>query len=281
MQRVISESNDFRPPNIGEIVEGQIIKREKAAVFLSLKNFGTGIIYGREFYGAKEFLKGLQIGDRLFAKVTEVDNPDGFVELSLQEAEKELGWERLKETKQKEGTLKIKVLKANKGGLLTEVEGVPAFIPVSQLSPEHYPRVEGGDQTKILKELQKLIGQELEVKILTLDKRNKTIILSEKAVVFERARESLKNYQAGEIVEGEVIKTTDFGVFLRFSVPNKNSEENSGQIEGLIHISELDNRLISDPSEVVKVGDIVKAKIIEIEDGRVFLSLKALKDEKE
>jgi len=180
-----------------------------------------------------------------------------------------LSFEVLKQKKEKGEPILVKILGANKGGLISEVSGIPAFLPVSQLSSDHYPKVEGGDKIKILRELQKFIGKALEVKILNLDPINEQIILSEKAKVFDKKREILKNYKIGDIVEGEITGILDFGAFLRF-----------GQdLEGLIHISEMDWKIIKDPSEIVKIGDKVKAKIIEISGDKVWLSLKALKKE--
>lgn len=260
-----------KPPKVGEIVEGKVIEMKKAAVYLDLGAFGTGIIYGKEFYEAKENLKDLKIGDQIFAKVIELDNEEGYIELSLKQAGKELSWEALKQIKEKDQTLRIKISGANKGGLLAEVMGISAFLPVSQLSPEHYPRVEGGDLTKILAQLQKFVGKELMVKIFDLDPNEEKLILSEKAKTFSEIKEIIKNYQIGEIVEGEIVGLADFGAFIKFN------KESLPFIEGLIHISELDWQLIEDPAQILKVGQRVKAKIIKIANGRVFLSLKALK----
>lgn len=268
------EKNDLmKPARVGEIVEGKIIGKGRSAVFLDLGSIGTGIIFGKEFYQAKEKLKDLKMGDKTFVKIIDLENEEGYIELSISGASRELAFEVLKEKKEKGESILVKILGANKGGLISEVSGIPSFLPVSQLSSNHYPKVEGGDKTKILRELQKFIGKTLEVKILNLDPKNEQIILSEKAKVFDEKREILKNYQVGDIVEGEITGITDFGVFLRFDKEESRPEP----VEGLIHISELDWKIIKDPSEVVKVGQIVKAKIIEISGDKVWLSLKALK----
>jgi len=162
----------------------------------------------------------------------------------------------------------VKILGANKGGLLAEISGIPAFLPVSQLAAGHYPRVVDADKSKILRELQKLVGQELEVKIFDLSPKEEKLILSEKAKETKKIKEILKNYKVGEVVEGQIIDITDFGAFINFGKEN---------LVGLIHISELDWQLIENPSQVVKVGQIVKVKIINISDDKVSLSLKALK----
>ncbi len=263
-----TENNLFKPPKIGEIVEGKVIGRERAAVYLDLGIRGTGIIYGKEFFDAKDTLRDLKIGDRIFAKIIDLENEEGYIELSMAQAGKEITFESLRQKKEKGEVIKAKILKANKGGLISEISGIPAFLPVSQLSSEHYPKVEGADSSKILRELQKFIGKDLEVKILTLDLEQEQIILSEKIKEAEKIKEILKNYKVGSIVEGEISGLVDFGAFIKFGKEN---------LEGLIHISELDWKIIEDPSEVVKIGQKVKAKIIDISDAKVSLSLKVLK----
>jgi len=261
--------NDLmKPPKIGEIVEGKIIGFGRSAVYLDLGFLGAGTIYGREFFEGKEILKKLKIGDKILTKIIDLENEEGYIELSIAQAGKDLAWQQLVQKKEEGEILKVKILDANKGGLLAEVSGVSAFLPVSQLSSEHYPRVEGGDQEKISKELKKFVGQELEVKIFDLSPSEGKLILSERAKETDKIKEILKNYKVGDVVEGEITAVLDFGAFLRFGPES---------LEGLIHISELDWKLIEDPMEVVKVGEKVKAKIIKIADDKVFLSLKALK----
>lgn len=263
----LMEKNNLMAPKAGEIAEGKIIGKGRSAVFLDLGAVGTGIIYGREFYDAKDKLKGLKIGDTISVKITESENEDGYIELSVSGASKELALEDLEQKRGKDETIAVKILGANKGGLVAEISGFPAFLPVSQLSNEHYPKVEGGEKTKILMELQKLVGKELEVKILDISQRSGQIILSERAKEINKKMEALKNYNTGDEVDGEIIGLTEFGAFMKFGE----------DIEGLIHISELDWKMINDPAEVVKIGEKIKAKIIDISQGRVALSLKALK----
>ncbi|MFH1841303.1 MAG: S1 RNA-binding domain-containing protein [Candidatus Nealsonbacteria bacterium] len=269
------KSNILRFPKFGEIVEGTVTGLGRSTIYVDLGSLGTGIIYGKEFQNAKDILKKLKTGDKLFSKITDIENEEGYVELSLSEAGKEMNWEKLNQKKESNETVTVKVLGANKGGLLVEFEGTQGFLPVSQLSPEHYPRVEGADKIKILNELQKFIGQEMEVKIFDVNQREEKLIFSEKAKETQKIKETLKNYKVGDMVKGEITGIVDFGAFIKFS---KKGEAEDLSLEGLIHISELDWQLIENPSEIIKVGEKVQAKIIEInEDGRVFLSLKALK----
>lgn len=271
MKKAIKIEN-ITPPSAGEVLKGKIIGKEKSAVFLDLENFGTGIIYGRELNLAKSLLKNMETGSEVLAKILNIDNEEGYVELSVAQASKEMAWKKLEEIKAKNETITVLISKANKGGLMTEIEAVPGFLPVSQLSPEHYPRIEGGDRAEILKSLQGFIGQKLKVKILSLDSRQDSLILSEKATRVEQLEKVLKNYQVGDVVEGKITAAVDFGVFIEFPISKKEEA-----VEGLIHISELDWQLIQDPLKVVKVGQNVKAKIIEISNGKASLSLKALK----
>jgi len=255
----------------GDLVTGALLRRTPRAVYFDLGKFGTGVVYGAELMNAKEALKNLKEGDSVTAKVVEVENENGYVELSLAEAGKQKSWQAVKELYEKGEELKVKIIGANAGGLMTEIENLRAFMPVSQLSNEHYPRVDDGDKNKILEELKKFVGQELTVKILDFNLRNDKLILSEKEITSANVREKLAKYSVGDVIDGIISGVADFGAFLKFADDPK--------IEGLIHISELDHKLIENPKDIIKVNDQVKAKILEIKDGRVTLSLKALKED--
>lgn len=276
MKRLTSNSNLYqlyqtiKPPKVGDIVEGTVIGSGRSVLYIDLGNIGTGVVLGREFYISRDEIKNLKKGDKVYAKIIDLENEKGYIELSLQSAGKELAWEKLKKQKAENKPLKIKVIGANKGGLLTEVFGITAFIPSSQLAQEHYPRVENAEPNKIVRELQKLIGKELEVYILDLDPAQEKLILSEKLKEKEIIKEVLQNYKVGDVVDGIVTGIADFGCFIAF--PAKAEQK----IEGLCHISELSWQLVEKPEDVVKVGQKVQAKIIKIDEDRVFLSLKAL-----
>ncbi len=284
--KILLEKNDtaslLRPPRIGDIVEGTIINSGRSMLYVDLGAIGTGVVLGREFYNARGIIKKMKPGDKLAAKVLDIENEDGYIELSLRAADKEIAWKKLKELKDSREPIKVKIVGANKGGLLAEVSGIAAFLPASQLSAEHYPRVENADQQKILKELQQFIGQEFEVNVLDLDAAGEKLILSEKIKEIEKIKQLLTHYKPGDIVDAEVTGVVGFGAFVRFKAapsPTQPVPEAPEYIEGLIHIAELDWQLIENTEDIVKVGDIVKAKIIKIEDDRVFLSLKALKQD--
>ena len=270
MKEELLKNNSLKPPRVGEIIEGKVIAKERGALFLDLGVIGAGIIYGKEFYEAKDSLKNLKIGDNVFAKIVDLENEEGYLELSISQAGKELTWGQLRQKREEGEMIRIKISGANKGGLLAEISGISGFLPVSQLSPVNYPKVEGGETTKILKELQKFVGKELDVQIFDLDPKTNKLILSEKLKETKKIKESLKNYKVGDVIDSEIIGIVGFGAFIKFGKEN---------LEGLIHISELDWTIIEDPSQIVKIGQIVKAKIINISDDKVFLSLKALKQD--
>ena len=270
MKELLEKNNLLKPLQVGKIVEGKLVGKGRSSVFLDLGSYGTGIIYGKEYQEAKSQLKDLKTGESIHAKVVDLENDEGYIELSLNQASNELNWDTIAKKKESGEKLQVKITGANRGGLLAEVYGLQAFLPVSQLSPENYPRVEGAESSKILTELQKFIGQEMEVKIFDTNPKEGKLIISERAKESEKLRKILDKYKIGDVVKGEITGITDFGVFMKFG-------EKEEELEGLIHISELDWQLIEDPSDVVKVGDKVDAKIISIADDRVSLSLKTMK----
>jgi len=255
-------------PEIDSLVEGPVILVEKSSVYVDLAPFGTGIIYGREFINAKDVINKLNLGDVIKAKIVEVENEDGYVELSLKEAKQALAWNEAEKAIRAKTILNLEVKDANKGGLILEWQGIAGFLPASQLKAEHYPRVLDSDKDKILKELKKLIGEKISVMIIsTLPKEGK-LIFSEKDNNPEEKKEILSKYAVGDSLDCTVAGIVDFGVFLKLE----------DGLEGLVHISELDWGLVEDPRSMFKVGDQIKAKVIEIKDGKISLSIKALKE---
>ncbi len=167
-------------PQVGDLIEGKIIKIGKSAIILDLGPLGTGIIYGGEIKEDKGALKELSIGQTISALVLELENEDGYVELSLREANLEKTWLELKEKRKAGQSITVRVADANRGGLVIRLSNLIGFLPVSQLSAKNYPKVEGGDKEKILEQLNKFVGQEMEVKILDLDQKTSKLIVSEK-----------------------------------------------------------------------------------------------------
>ena len=264
-----SNPNLIKVLKAGDLVDAILAAKSYKAVYFDLGSAGTGVVYGVELLNAQDIVKNLKIGEKISAKVIDLENDQGYVELSLAGAEKQKSWQALKDLQARGEIIPVKIVGANTGGLLTKIKEVNGFIPISQLAGDHYPKVDDGDRAKILEALQKLVGQELKVKISDLNISRNKLILSEREVTEENVKELLAQYKAGDVVEGIISGTADFGAFMRFA--------DNPKIEGLIHISELDHRLIENPKEVVKLNDAVKAKIMEIKDGRVSIALKALK----
>ncbi len=123
----ISEMGIYLPPKAGEMAQGTIIGNDRYSVYVDLGAIGIGVIFGKEYYAAKNILKALKPGDEIKAKVVEVDNRDGYIELSLREAKEESSWEELKKLEQASDIVTIKVSGANKGGLLAELCGIKVF----------------------------------------------------------------------------------------------------------------------------------------------------------
>lgn len=271
MQNLLSKlPKAFSMPKAGDVVEGRALSKSAKNLYIDLGIFGIGIVYGIEFTNAQNIIKNLKIGESVFAKILEVENESGLKELSLAEAQSQKSWDLIRELKRTNKVFVTKIINVNRGGLMVEISGVAGFLPVSQLSNDHYPRVEGGDKTKILEELLKFIGQDFKVRVLDFDSKEGKLIVSEKAAEEENYREAVKNYHIGDIVKGEISGIVDWGAFIKWLVKED-------MLEGLIHISELDWQLIENPADFVKVGDKVSAQIIDITGDRISLSLKRLK----
>jgi small subunit ribosomal protein S1 len=256
------------PPQVDDLVEGQVISLQKSSVYIDLAPFGTGIIYGREFINAKDIIKKVNIGDTVKAKVVATDNDEGYIELSLKEAKQALIWNEAEKAIKGKTPLELTVKEANKGGLILEWQGIAGFLPASQLKSEHYPRVEDSDKDKILKALKMLVGKRITVVMISALPKEGKLIFSEKDNNPEERKEIIGKYTVGTELDCTVAGIVDFGVFLKIE----------DGLEGLVHISEIDWGLVEDPRMLFKVGDSVRAKIIEIKEGKISLSIKALKE---
>lgn len=257
------------PPKAGDLVEGIIIALERGRLYVDLPPFGAGIIYGREYLNAADVLRKANPGDTITAKVVDPSGKDGYIELSLKEARQAFIWSEAEQAIAAGSVYTLTVEEANKGGLILSWQGIKGFLPASQLSKDNYPRVPEGDKDKIFGELQKLVGRDLPVRIITADSKEGKLIFSERQDEEEQEKASLiDKYQVGDVVEGEVTGAVDFGVFVKLEQG----------LEGLVHISELDWGLVEDPRALFAVGDTVRVKVIEIKDGKISLSVKALKE---
>jgi small subunit ribosomal protein S1 len=255
----------------GDLVSGTVLEESANRLLVDLGRHGTGAVYRGELLNAREVVRGLKSGDPIHAKVVTVDNEDGYTELSITEASKQKAWAEVAELKEKDEPFPVTISGCNKGGLTASLAGLVAFLPVSQLIAEHYPKIEGDDKTQIGKALQKLVGTELSVKLLEANPRTGKLIISEREATEVSVRELVKAYTVGQVVDGIISGVADFGAFMKFT--------DNPAIEGLIHVSELEWRIVENPKEVVKVDAPVRAKITDIKDGKVSLSLKALKED--
>ncbi|MFA6050605.1 MAG: S1 RNA-binding domain-containing protein [Candidatus Paceibacterota bacterium] len=264
--KILAES--MTPPGIGDLVEGPVIALDKGKVYIDLFPYGTGIIYGREFIAVRDILRKVAIGDSIAAKVVDLSNSEGYVELSLKEAKQALVWSEAEKAMKEKRVFEVSVTEANKGGLIINWQGVQGFLPASQLKSEHYPRVMDGDKDRILEELKKLVGGKLAVTIIGATPKDGKLIFSEKNQTGENREKVVSKYAVGDTLDGEVTGIVDFGAFVKIE----------DGLEGLVHISEIDWGLVEDPRLFFKVGEKVKVKVIEIKEGKISLSVKALKD---
>ncbi len=254
-------------PKPGELVEGTIISFSKNEVYLDLGGLTTGVIRGKEMEDESGESASLKVGDVTQATVMELENERGEMELSFRMAGHQKAWDRLEKLMREETIVEARVMDANKGGLMIKVGNVMGFLPVSQLTTENYPRVEGGDKNKILAYLKTFVNKNMRTKIIDVNEKDEKLIVSEKAAWDEKQRAALSEYKVGTKVSGRITGVVDFGAFIEFG----------DGLEGLIHISELAWQRIDDPKQIVKVGDMVEAEIISLDDTKVSLSMKKLK----
>jgi len=260
VSRVVMEEitkNSVTLPEVGALVEGRVIAKEKMTLYVDVPPFGTGIIFGREYLNARDVIKKVNVGDTVTAKVVDLEGEEGYIELSLKEAKQALVWNEAEKAIKAKTVFDVMVKDANKGGLIL----------ASQLKADHYPRVTDGDKDKIADELRKLVGKMISVTVITADPRENKLIFSEKSQDNKIKKSLIEKYSLGDIVDGEVTGTVDFGIFIKVE----------DGLEGLVHISEIDWSLVENPRDIFKVGEKVKAKIIEVKDDKISLSLKALK----
>lgn len=251
-------------PKVGDVVAGTILSISKQEIVLDIEGFTTGVIRGIEIKNISIDIYTLKVGDTLQAMVVDLDNEKGQMELSMKAALVENAWQFIKELEKNQTIVDVRIFGANKGGLLTSLHGMPAFLPVSQLIPEHYPRVEGGDKKKILKKLKGFIGMVFGVKIISFNTDEQKVIISEKRAWEEMQKKKLANYAPGNVVKATVKATTNFGVFVEFD----------DNLEGLIHVSEIPALQEENLAIPYNIGDAIEPKILDIKGSKVFLTLK-------
>jgi Ribosomal protein S1 len=258
--------NGFSAPLLeeGETLEGKVLSVKKNEILIDLGGYGIGYVPRREV----GFGKKIEVGEHVVASIVEPELEDGMILLSLRKAAKDKGWDEIQKVTEEGRTIEVEPFDANRGGLLIEYEGVRGFMPVSQLSAEHYPRVAGREKDEIMQRLNALIGKPMMVQILDVDKKNNKLIFSEKEAIKDGLSERFSSLKIGDTVKGKVTGVLDFGAFV-----------NVDGIEGLIHISEISWERVNSPSEYLKVGEEIEAKIIAIDKDRLSLSLKQLQED--
>jgi small subunit ribosomal protein S1 len=248
----------------GDAVVGKILSIRKHEVLVDLGAQGIGLVPRREV----GFYRALNIGDEVMASVVDTELENGYSLLSLRKAAKDRGWDEVIAKMESGEIIEISPYDANRGGLLVEYEGVRGFLPVSQLSAEHYPRVGSSDKDEILQRLSSLIGKKLEVRILDCDRRANKLIFSEKEAIKDGLAARFEKLTIGDAIKGVVTGVVDYGIFV-----------NVDGIEGLVHISEISWERVNNPSDYVKVGETIDAKIIAIDKDRLSLSIKQLTED--
>jgi len=245
----------------GDVLDVTVLSTSKDNIMVDVAGVATGIIPEKEFSASASRIKG---GEVIRAYVLSAENDNGYVILSLKRAEKERLWNMLEQRNTAGEVLGVKIIQANKGGLVAEYGNMQGFIPVSQLSFKNYPRVDG-DRSKIQQKLSELIGQNITVKIISYDKATNKIVFSEKAAGDLDLEEKAKHYEVGQKVTGKITGIVDFGLFV-----------NIGDIEALIHISQVSWQRINNLKDHFQVGQEVEAEVVSVDNGRVSLSIKKL-----
>lgn len=263
MDDLLKEEN-IKTLAAGEVIEGVVLSVKKHEVLVDLGPHGVGVVPRREVgFGQK-----LVEGDAVTASVIETEMEDGYSLLSLRKAAKDRGWDEIARIVESEEIIEVTAYDANRGGLLIELEGVRGFLPVSQLSAEHYPRVGSADKDEILQRLNALVGKPIKVRVLDADRRANKLIFSEKEAIKDGLSERFEKLKIGDTIKGIITGVVEYGAFV-----------NVEGIEGLIHISEISWERVNNPADYVKVGQQVDAKVIAIDKERLSLSLKQLQED--
>ncbi|MGB9763168.1 MAG: S1 RNA-binding domain-containing protein [Minisyncoccia bacterium] len=259
-------------PDINSVLEGTVLEKKKKYLYVDLSPYGIGVIRGPNYLEAKDYIKQLNPNDKVLVRILEWNNEEGNIELALKDASQENTWQKIYELRDSKTTFPLLITDANVGGLIGKLYRVQGFIPVSQLSSEHYPKVEGGSKAKILEKLKEFVGKELMVQILDADQNTNKLIFSEKLVELDQIKEIAKKYKIGDIVKVKITKIVNFGAFVKVD---------DTPVDGLIHISEISSAPNVDIKKILQEGEVKEAKITNIDDGKISLSLKALENKKE
>lgn len=265
MEELLKDSPDVLRVEPGQLVEGMVVFRGKNKLLLDIGGVATGIVSGRELRDSFNTFKDLRVGEPVSALVLEEENDEGMIVLSLRMASQQKAWDRFHRLVETDATMKFTAQEANKGGLLANIDGIRTFLPVSQLAPSNYPRVNNADASEIISRLAKFIGHTFTVKIITMDEDAGKIVVSEREALAEERARSLEGLRVGDEKEGLVSGIVKFGLFVAFD-----------GLEGLVHISEIAWGHVKNPAEFAEVGDKVKVKVIGVEGEKLSLSIKQM-----
>lgn len=246
----------------GDILTGTVIGTTEDEVILDLKSYAEGIIKAEDYSREPGFSVREQVhtGDEVTATVIREDDGNGNILMSKVEADDVLAWDKLKELQENETVLDVVIKGIVKSGVIAYVEGVRGFIPASRLSLNY------------VEELEDYLNQNIQVQVLEVDKEKKKLILSARELLMEKKKEEqrkkISNLETGLVTEGTVETLQPYGAFVNIG----------NGLSGLVHISQISQKRIKKPSEVLSVGDKVKVQITAIKDGKISLSMKALED---
>lgn len=270
----------FKPLKEGSIVEGTVINKEPGSLVVDVGGRSEGIINGRELKSKVINIDEIKVGDSILVYVVYPESKDGSLVLSLKRTEEVKIWLDLEKASRNSDILDATVVEVNTGGVICELfEGVRGFIPTSQLDParifESGKKMYGKDVASVVQQrLTQLLGEQIKVKIIELDRERSRIILSEKSVTYDTESASkeklLKKIKEGDALDGTVTAITPFGIFV-----------NAGGLEGLAHLSELSWDKVTDVGKLYQVGDAVRVMVLEIKEGgrRIAYSIKRLMDD--
>lgn len=255
--------SSFRKLSEGDIISGTVISVNEEEVTLDLKYFAPGIIKANELSSDPDYnpMESIHAGDVLEATIIRMDDGEGNILLSKKEANDVLAWEKLQQFFDEEAVLNLKIKGIVPSGVIAYVEGIRGFIPASQLSLNY------------VEDLNPWLGKDVEAKIITIDASAQKLVLSAKAVARVQAEEErshrISMMVPGSILEGTVESLMPYGAFISLG----------DGLSGLVHISQICERRIKKPGDVLEVGQHVKAKILNTNDNKISLSIRALQEE--
>jgi small subunit ribosomal protein S1 len=272
LEELLAGGEYTKVPQLGDLITGKIISTKGREVRLDVNGLTTGIVRGSELFTESSAYSNLSMGDKVEATVIGLENEMGEMELSFRYAGQKKSWEEIVSLHKSGEPISVKILDANKGGLLVRLMHVNGFLPVSQLAPENYPRVSGGDKQKILDKLKEFVGKTTRVQVLDMNEADEKLIVSEKTIWESEQKSIISQINVGSRIKGTVTALADFGAFVKFAP----TEGSGTSLEGLVHISEIAWQRIDHPKDLLKAGQDVDAEIIGIEGSKIFLSMKKL-----